>query len=390
MGRSILTNVKIITPFEEIFPGTIEIENGIIKRVYAGKNPIGENLEGRIIVPGFIDIHTHGIAGLDITYSSMNGSEDDVEETLLKMSEKYLSHGVTRFLPTTVTASHEVLLIASRGVKNAIAYQKKFCIGAIIEGLHLEGPYISKEKKGAQNPEFIRSPSIEELKEYWEASGGSIKTITIAPELEGSVEFTSYARNLGIYISLGHTNATYEKTKAAIYAGANRATHLYNAMRPINHREPGVIIAVLESPQVYLEIITDLVHISPQIINFTIGYAGIERIVTVTDSIIATDLPDGEYSLGGLKVIVKDGICRLEDGTLAGSTLTMDNALRNLVSIGIPLKDAVRTMTYNPARAVGLYKVGAILPGYSADLVIMDEELNIETIYVRGEPSYIV
>ena len=385
MGKAILTNARIITPFEEISPGTIEIENGVIKRVYGGKNPIGENLEEKIVVPGFIDIHTHGIAGLDITYSSMNGSEDDVEETLLRMSEEYLNHGVTRFLPTTVTAPHEVLLTASKGVKNAISHQRKSHTGAIIEGLHLEGPYISKEKRGAQNPEFIRLPSIKELKKYWEVSGGNIKTVTIAPELKGSVEFINYARNLGMYISLGHTNATYEEAKAAIYAGANRATHLYNAMRPINHREPGVIIAVLESPQVYLEIITDLIHISPQIINFTLRYAGIERVVTITDSIIATDLPDGEYSLGGLKVIVKDGICRLEDGTLAGSTLTMDNALKNLVGIGIPLKDAVRTMTYNPARAVGLHKMGAILPGYSADLVIMDDELNIEGIYVRGE-----
>ncbi len=384
MSKTILTNARIITPFEEIYPGTVEIENGVIKKVYRGKNPDGEDLEGKIISPGFIDIHTHGIGGLDVTYSAMNGSEQEVEEALIKMSEKYMTHGVTLFLPTTVTAAHEVLLVASKSIKNTINYQKDQLTGAKIGGLHLEGPYISKEKKGAQNAEFIRPPSIQELKEYWEVSGGNIKTITIAPEVEGALEFIQYARNLGIYISLGHTNATYEEAKAAIYSGANRASHLYNAMRPINHREPGVIIAALESPQVYLELICDLIHISPTIIHFTIKHAGIERIVTITDSIIATDFPDGKYSLGGLEVIVKGGVCRLKDGTLAGSTLTMDKALRNLVEIGVPLKDAIRTMTYNPANAIGIRKVGAILPGYLADLAILDESLHVDSVYING------
>lgn len=385
MSRVILTNARVITPFEEIYPGTVEIENGVIKKVYAGKNSSGEDLEGKIIAPGFIDVHTHGIGGFDVTYSAMSDSEQEVEETLIKMSEKYLTHGVTLFLPTTVTAPHEVLLIAAKGVKSVISYQKDQLAGAKIGGLHLEGPYINKEKKGAQNPEFIRFPNIQELKEYWEASEGNIKTITIAPEVEGSLELIQYARSLGIYVSLGHTNATYEEAKAAIYAGANRATHLYNAMRPINHREPGVIIAAIESPQVYLELICDLIHISPRIIHFTLKHAGVERIVTITDSIIATDFPDGKYSLGGLEVIVKDGVCRLKDGTLAGSTLTMDKALRNLVEIGIPLKDAIRTMTYNPAKALGIHKAGAILPGYLADLVILDRDLHIDSVYIDGE-----
>jgi N-acetylglucosamine-6-phosphate deacetylase len=385
MSRVILTNARIITPFEEIYPGTVEIEDGIVKKVYAGKNSRGEDLEGKILAPGFIDIHTHGIGGFDVTYSAMNGSEQEVEESLIQMSEKYLEHGVTLFLPTTVTAPHEVLLTAAKGVKNVINYQKEQLTGAKIWGLHLEGPYISKEKKGAQNPEFIRSPSIRELKEYWEASEGNIKTITIAPEIEGALEFIQYARSLGIYVSLGHTNATYNETKAAIYAGANRASHLYNAMRPINHREPGVIVAVLESPQVYLELICDLIHISPQIIHFTLKHAGVERVITITDSIIATDFPDGKYSLGGLEVVVRDGICRLKDGTLAGSTLTMDKALKNLVEIGVSITDAIRTMTYNPAKALEIHKVGAILPGYLADLVILNESLYVDSVYIHGE-----
>ncbi|USS40139.1 N-acetylglucosamine-6-phosphate deacetylase [Thermococcus aggregans] len=385
MSKVILTNARVITPFEEIYPGTVEIENGIIKKVYEGRTSGGENLEGKIVAPGFIDVHTHGIGGFDVTYSAMGGSEQEVEETLIKMSEKYLTHGVVYFLPTTVTASHEVLLTAAKGVKNAVSYQKDQLTGAKIGGLHLEGPYINKEKKGAQNPEFIRLPNIQELKEYWKASEGNIKTITIAPELEGALEFIQYARRLGVSVSLGHTNATYEEAKAAIYAGANRASHLYNAMRPINHRDPGVIAAALESPQVYVELITDLIHLSPEIIKFTVNHTGIERVVVITDSIIATDLPDGEYSLGGLKVIVKDGICRLEDGTLAGSTLTMDKALRNLIQTGFSLKDAIRAMTYNPARAIELHKSGAILPGYSADLVILDEDLNVDSVYINGK-----
>lgn len=383
MGELILTNARLITPFEEIFPGTIEVKDGVIKKVYKGKNPKGENLEERIVSPGFIDIHTHGIGGFDITQSAMELSEEKVVNTLFEMSKKYINHGVTYFLPTTVTAPHEALLVAASGVKKAIENQDSF-EGARIGGLHLEGPYINKEKKGAQNPQFIRPPSISELKEYWEASGGNIKTITIAPEVRGAIEFIHYAKALDISISLGHTNATYEEAKLAIYAGANRATHLYNGMRTIHHREPGIVIASLESPQVYLELICDLIHVSPQMLKFTIKVAGTDRIVVITDSIIATDLSDGEYTLGGLEVVVKDGICRLKNGGLAGSTLTMDDALKNLVNIGIPLRDALRMMTYNPAMVVGINKLGAILPGYLADLVVLDENLSVERVYLGG------
>ncbi|ABN70610.1 N-acetylglucosamine 6-phosphate deacetylase [Staphylothermus marinus F1] len=385
MGRIILSNARIITPFEEIYPGTVEVENGIIKKVYYGKRCGGENLEGKILTPGFIDIHTHGIRGHDITQSSLGGSVEKVVETLVEMSKAYAVHGVTRFLPTTMTAPHEALLIATKGVAETMDYQRDRIEGALIEGLHMEGPYISREKAGAQNPKYIRSPSISELKEYWETSRGKLRTITLAPEVKGALELIEYARSLGINVSIGHTNATYEEAKAAIYVGANRATHLYNGMRQIHHREPGVVVALLESPQVYLELICDFIHVSPVMIKFTIRYAGIERIVTVTDSIIATDLPDGTYSLGGLEIIVEEGVSRLRNGALAGSTLTMDKALRNLVKLGIPLKDAVRTLTYNPASAVGIRDAGAIIPGYTADLVVLNNNLRVESVYVRGE-----
>ncbi|ADI32028.1 N-acetylglucosamine-6-phosphate deacetylase [Staphylothermus hellenicus] len=385
MGGIILSNARIITPFDEIYSGTVEVENGVIRKVYYGKRSGGENLEGKILVPGFIDIHTHGIRGYDVTLSALEGSVDRVVDALMAMSRAYSVHGVTRFLPTTVTAPHEVLLIAAKGVAETIDSQRDGIEGALIEGLHMEGPYISREKAGAQNPRYIRSPSINELKEYWEASRGKLKTITLAPEVKGALELIQYARSLGIHVSIGHTNATYEEAKAAIYAGANRATHLYNGMRQVHHREPGVVVALLESPQVYLEFICDYIHVSPIMIKYTIRCAGIERIVAVTDSIIATDLPDGTYSLGGLEIIVKDGVSRLRNGALAGSTLTMDKALKNLVKLGIPLKDAVRTLTYNPAIAVGIYNAGAIMPGYTADLVVLDENLKVESVYVRGE-----
>ncbi|MCY0867657.1 MAG: N-acetylglucosamine-6-phosphate deacetylase [Desulfurococcus sp.] len=384
MSKLVLTNARVVTPFEEIYPGTVEVEGGVVRRVYAGRNPGGENLEGRILAPGFIDIHTHGIKGYDITNSALEGLVERVEETLAELSRAYATHGVARFLPTTVTASRETLLTAARGVARFIESQRSRIEGALVEGLHLEGPYLSRERAGAQNPEFLRPPSISELREYWEASKGSLKTITIAPELEGALEFIEYARSLGVYVSIGHTNASFEEAKAAIIAGANRATHLYNGMRPVHHREPGVIVALLESPQVYLELICDFIHVSPRMIEFTIRHAGVERIVAVTDSIAATDLPDGRYTLGGLEIIVEGGVSRLKDGTLAGSTLTMDKALRNLVKLGVPLKDAVRMLTYNPASAVGLRNTGAIIPGFSADLVVLDEDLNVESLYVQG------
>ncbi|ASJ16515.1 N-acetylglucosamine-6-phosphate deacetylase [Thermococcus chitonophagus] len=371
----ILTNAKIYTPTEVIAPGTIVIEDGIIKQIMEGKVKDGIDLEGKIVAPGFIDTHIHGCYGFDTN----NGESLRFQ----KMSKMLVRHGVTSFIPTTVTDSHENLLRISREVGKIIE-EYKGDGGARILGLHLEGPYINPKKKGAQNPEYIRKPDFGEFMEYWKASNGNIREITIAPEVEGAIEFIENVTRLGVIVQLGHTNATYEEAKRAIIAGASKATHLFNAMRGIHHREVGVVGACLESENIYLEMICDLIHLSPQIIRLVYKLAGPYRITLVTDAISATGLPDGRYTLGGLDVIVQGGICRLLDGTLAGSTLTMDKAIKNLVNIGIPLRDALIMASYVPAKAIGESDIGILRPGYRADFVVLDNNLTVVQTYING------
>lgn len=378
--KTVLTNAKLYTPFNIIEPATVVIENGRIKRVLEGKSEEGINLEGKILVPGFVDTHIHGCCGYD--------ANDGTVESFLRMSESLVKYGVTSFIPTTVTASHEELLKASIAVAEAMNVQKRELRGARILGLHLEGPYINVEAKGAQNPAFIRKPDFNEFLEYWMASKGNIREITLAPEIEGALEFIGKVSELGVIVQIGHTRATYEETKRGIIAGAKKATHLFNAMRGFHHREPGTVGACLESDDVYLELICDLIHVSAVAIKLVYKVAGPERIVLITDAISAAGLPDGKYELGGLRVVVKEGICRLEDGTLAGSTLTMDKAVKNLVKIGIPLRDVLIMATATPARALGRADIGVIKPGSNADLVVLNEKLEVEKTYIGGHPVF--
>jgi len=378
--KTVLTNAKLYTPFNIIEPATVVIENGRIKRVLEGKSEEGINLEGKILVPGFVDTHIHGCCGYD--------TNDGTVESFLRMGESLVKYGVTSFIPTTVTASHEELLKASIAVAEAMNVQKRELRGARILGLHLEGPYINVEAKGAQNPAFIRKPDFNEFLEYWMASKGNIREITLAPEIEGALEFIGKVSELGVIVQIGHTRATYEETKRGIIAGAKKATHLFNAMRGFHHREPGTVGACLESDDVYLELICDLIHVSAVAIKLVYKVAGPERIVLITDAISAAGLPDGKYELGGLRVVVKEGICRLEDGTLAGSTLTMDKAVKNLVKIGIPLRDVLIMATATPARALGRADIGVIKPGSNADLVVLNEKLEVEKTYIGGHPVF--
>ena len=334
-------------------------------------------MKGAIVAPGFIDLHIHGYGGHDT-----NSGES---EELLALARLLPRYGVTAFVPTSVTASHEELLRVSRAVAEAVRAQGDRPRGARILGLHLEGPYINPEKAGAQNPAFIRRPSWEEFQAYWDASEGKIRTITVAPELPGALEFIKKAVKLGITVSIGHTAATYEETKAAIAAGARRATHLFNAMPPWHHRAPGVAAACLESSQVVVELIWDLVHVAPPMLRLAWHLAGSFRTALITDAIAAGGLPDGTYTLGGLAVEVKEGVPRLKNGALAGSTLTMDQAVRNAVNIGIPLREALIMASLAPARACGEPSIGVIRPGSRADFVVLTpEEPTLERVYVGG------
>jgi len=373
----ILTNVRVYTPLDTVEPATLIIDQGKIVHLRAERHPRGEDLKGALVVPGFIDIHIHGYGGHDTS------SEEPGE--LLALAELLPRYGVTAFLPTAVTAPHEELLRVSRAVAEAVRAQGDRPRGARILGLHLEGPYINPEKAGAQNPAFIRRPSWEEFQAYWDASEGRIRTITVAPELPGALEFIKKAVKLGITVSIGHTAATYEETKAAIAAGARRATHLFNAMSPIHHRAPGAAVACLLSPEVVVELIADLVHVAEPILELAWRTAGTERVALVTDAIPAAGLPDGHYALGGLEIEVREGVARLENGALAGSTLSLDRAVRNMVSLGVPLPQALAMATVVPAAAVGAGELGSLEPGGRADFLVLDRELNIQRVYIGGE-----
>ncbi len=355
----------------------MEVEDGVVRRIRAGRDPRGEDLKGAIVAPGLVDVHIHGYRGHD------TNSGDPGE--LLSLAEDLLRHGVTSLVPTAVAAPHDELLRIAQAVAKAVREQEERPRGARILGLHLEGPYINPGRAGAQNRDFIRDPDWDEFREYWWASRGRIKAITIAPELPGALDFIRRATELGIAVSIGHTEATYEETLAAIRAGARRVTHLFNAMPRIHHRAPGAVVACLESPEVVVELIWDLIHVSPPMLRLAMGIAGSGRVALVSDSIPAAGMPDGRHTLGGLTVWVRDGIPRLENGSLAGSNLTLEQAVRNAVVSGVPPPEAISMATAVPARAVGERAIGHLKPGAFADFIVLDGDLSLRRVYLAGK-----
>lgn len=384
----ILRHAHIITPTHEIRDGYIVIdENGDISEVgwEPLKNELGYDelsLDGYLVGPGFIDTHIHGFKGIDV----MNASAND----MVKLAKELTTRGVTSFIPTTVSAPHEDLLKVCRVVKEVLGFNDIY--GARILGLHLEGPYINPEKAGAHNKDFIREPNITEFNQYLLESGGFIREVTIAPELRGSLDFIKYVSSKGVVVQVGHTEASYETTLKAIAYGASKATHLYNAMGSIHHRSPGAPIALLSSQEVFIELIADYIHVAPEMLKFTIDYAGHDRVVLITDAISAAGLGDGDYLLGGLEVVVKDGIARLKStGALAGSTLTMDKALKNVRALGYSLEQAFTMLSTTPAKSVGAIfkeRVGLIKPGFKADLVVLNNSLDVVATFVNGNLIY--
>jgi N-acetylglucosamine-6-phosphate deacetylase len=381
----IVRRARIVSTTRVIEDAYIVVRDGVIVEVgrepYTGLSGAVVNAEGLIVMPGFIDTHTHGIHGLDFTV-------DREPSSVLQTAKHYVRYGVTGFLATTVTAQLEVLAEACRAVKEARDMWES-AYGARILGVHLEGPYISSEAAGAQNRAYIRPPNVEEFKELWGACDNTIKQITLAPELPGASELIAYAKRLGVIVSAGHTQASYEEGFKSVELGVSKATHLFNAMTRLHHREPGIVLALLQSPNVYLEVIADFVHLHPAVVRMIVDYASPKRVILVTDSISATGMPDGVYELGGLKILVKHGVARLVDtGVLAGSTLTMDKAVRNVVRLGYSLGDVALMASHVPAKSLGLSGVGDINVGYHADLVMLSETLNVVRTIVGGEVVY--
>ena len=327
---------------------------------------------GMYVSPGFLDVHIHGCAGRDMMMDSY--------ESILKMSQCLLSTGVTAFLATTMTKGIDEIRQAIAGARKA-SFDAS---GAELLGIHLEGPFISQKYKGAHENKNIIKPSVESFMEICGDNEDFVKIVTLAPELEEADELIAYLNDRGIVSSIGHTEASYEEAKAGIEWGIKSSTHTFNGMRGFNHREPGALGAVLDS-HIMAECIADGVHVHPGALRILAKQKGLDNIILVTDSMMAAGIGDGEYSLGGQKVAVKSGVARLNDGTLAGSTLTMNIAVKNMVSyLGITIPQAVTMATENPSRLLGLKNRGRIAKGFLADIIIFDDNIKIWRILKSG------
>ena len=382
---SVIENGMIITPSKTIEKGVVVFEDGKItavghkNRVKVPKNAKVIDASGKIVAPGFVDIHVHGGKGRDI----MDASYEAVKE----IAKFLASYGTTSFVPTTISAPHFDLLRAVKAVKTAM---EKGTHGAEVLGAHLEGPYINSEKRGAHSANYVRFPSINEFKEIWEASNHAVKIVTLAPELEDCKRLIQKLRELGIVASIGHSNATYTQVVDAIRHGVRHATHMFNRMSGFDHREPGVVGAVLVNDELTAELICDSIHVHPAAMRLLVRIKGSERVVLVTDAIRAAGMPDGEYALGKQRIIVKDGVSRLESGDFAGSTLTMNWAVRNMMKlVGTPLQTAVKMATINPAMVINVDKYkGSLELGKDADIVVIDDEINVYATIVKGNIVY--
>ncbi len=380
---TIITAARLITPVEWIESPVLTVEEGQITALNphaATEIPAGRRLDfpDLILAPGFIDIHIHGGAGRDAMEAS--------ESALAQIERQLVKHGVTAYLPTTVTAPNEKILKALDGLGKSIAAANRNQGRAAPLGIHLEGPFISHTKRGVHPPQDLLPPSPQALDRFWQASAGTIRMMTIAPELPGAAETIRYARSLGVHSSLGHSNATYQEAQSGISAGADHATHTFNAMRPLDHRDPGILGAVLENDALTADIIADGIHVHPSVLELFLRAKGADRAILITDAISATGMPDGVYSLGGLEVHVSNGRCEYE-GKLAGSVLTLDRAIRNVMTFaGWQLQQAVKLATLNPAQRLGISdQRGLLAPGRRADLVVLTPEGQVAHTIIGGE-----
>jgi len=337
------------------------------------------DLRGLTVLPGLIDIHTHGCMGCDVMSATPSA--------LNKMSEHKLNEGVTGFFPSTVTASLYDTCRAVDNIQSAIAGGLS---GANILGVLLEGPYINPQFKGAQMEQHILPIDQDQIAalvlETQQKMGGCRVSITIAPELPDAVAAIQLLTNMGVNCCIGHSSATYEQVCVAIKAGARIATHTYNAMSPLNHRNPGMVGAVLTLENIAAEIICDLVHVHPAAVRLAVNAKGADNIILVTDSAAPAGLPDGEYNMGERVIIKKDGVARTPGGSLASSSVGLVDCVRNMYeTVGIPLTDAVTMATSSPARAVGVYDtVGSLESNKNADIIAIDDDFNIRFAMVGG------
>ena len=388
--RTILSGASIVLPDRILHPGTLVIEDGRIASVGAGARPSGSepgliDCRGHLILPGFIDVHVHGVDGAD----ALDGAGG-----VAGIAARLPRYGVTAFCPTSIAcapAPLRAMLAAVRAARHAAS-------GARVLPAHLESNFINPDYCGAQPVECLRLPrggmvegsfSGDDILAAIEAARGDVGIMTVAPELDGAIGLIGDLVASGIYVSLGHSGASYEQALAGIEAGATQATHLFNRMTPLGHRAPGLAAAVLESERITAEIICDGVHVHPAMLRIAVAAKGSDKIMAITDGTAGSGLPIGTRTLLGDRAITIGDVARLDDGTIAGSTLTMDKAFRNLVhGLRMSVLHAARSCATTPAEALGLAQVGRLSEGWIADLTVLDGRLEVRSTFVGGQLAW--
>lgn len=370
----IIKNAKIVLLDEVIDNGFIEFSNGKIRNIQKGSykgNDEQIDIKGNILMPGFIDVHMHGSAGIDF----MDASADEYKT----ISQSLYNEGVTTYLATTLTSDHDSLLKVCENVKKAAK------VNPSLYGIHLEGPYISTKYKGAQNEKYIRKPNIKELKEYLKTSNNLVKYISLACEYDNAGEFIKEATKLGVTCSCGHSDASFKDVEKAINAGLTNLTHTHNAMSPYHHRNPGVMNAAFYFDNLYCELICDRIHVCDDTLKTFVKVVGTNRIIMITDALKIKNSNINEFQLFGLDCERKNGAAYLKSGPLAGSLLTMDQGLRNMKEVcNLSLCELARISSYNAAKSLHLNDRGEIKVGNLADFVILDKNLNLLEVYKEG------
>jgi N-acetylglucosamine-6-phosphate deacetylase len=384
--RTIFTAARLFTPVEEIRNPLLVVEDSQIVALSSRSStevPPDDRLidfGDAVLVPGYFDIHIHGGGGLDVMRATL--------AELPRLGQFLIKHGVTGYFATTVAAPLDATCAALERLADAIEAKEAngdSPVQARPLGIHLEGPFLSHKRRGVHPPEYLVAPTIEIFDRLWQAARGHVRMLTIAPEIPGAMEVIAEAARRNVCVSIGHSDAELPAAQQAVKAGARHATHTFNAMRPLDHRQPGILGEVLSDDSITADLIADGIHVSPEVVKVFLHAKGHERAVLITDAISATGMPEGRYQLGPIEVEVKDGKCTA-NGSLAGSVLTMDRAVRNVTKFSEwTLRDAVRAATLNPAQAVGMTDSrGTLKPGTSADFTVLNSSGEVLKTIVAG------